>query len=149
MIIRPATPDDYPQWLVLWDAYNAFYERQGPTALPAEVTETTWRRFFNPEEPVHAVIAEEAGQLVGIAHYLFHRSTTAVARTCYLQDLFTTEEARGRGIASALIDAVAAAAKEEGAARVYWQTHEDNSRARALYDRIAERSGFLVYRKLL
>ena len=149
MIIRPPKLEDHPQWLALWNGYNAFYERHGPTALPREITETTWRRFFNPSEPVHALVAETDGRLVGLAHYLFHSSTTSITPTCYLQDLFTSEQARGRGIASALVERVAAAAKEEGSSRVYWQTHENNLRARALYDRIAERSGFLIYRKSL
>jgi GNAT superfamily N-acetyltransferase len=147
MIIREPTSDDYPQWLTLWDGYNAFYERAGPTALPAEVTQTTWQRFFDPEEPVHALVAELDDRLIGLAHFLFHRSTTSIAPTCYLQDLFTTEAARGRGVATALVDRVAGAARAQGSARVYWQTHEENLRARKLYDRIAERSGFIVYRK--
>jgi GNAT superfamily N-acetyltransferase len=146
MIIRLSRPDDKRQWLALWDGYNRFYERQGPTALPDEVTETTWRRFFDETEPVHALVAEIEGRLVGFTHYLFHRSTTSIGPNCYLQDLFVLEEARGRGVASALIDAVGRAAKEQGAQRIYWQTHENNQRARALYDRIAERSGFLIYR---
>ncbi|WP_395621989.1 GNAT family N-acetyltransferase [Sphingomonas daechungensis] len=146
MIIRLPRPDDKRQWLALWDGYNRFYERHGPTALPDEVTETTWRRFFDENEPVHAIVAEIEGRLVGFTHYLFHRSTTSIGPNCYLQDLFVLEEARGRGAASALIDAVGRAAKEQGAQRVYWQTHENNQRARALYDRIAERSGFLIYR---
>ena len=146
MIIRLPRPDDKRQWLALWDGYNRFYERQGPTALPDEVTETTWRRFFDENEPVHAIVAEIEGHLVGFTHYLFHRSTTSIGPNCYLQDLFVLEEARGQGVASALIDAVGRAAKEQGAQRVYWQTHENNQRARALYDRIAERSGFLIYR---
>ncbi|GAA4749620.1 GNAT family N-acetyltransferase [Sphingomonas daechungensis] len=146
MIIRLPRPDDKRQWLALWDGYNRFYERHGPTALPDEVTETTWRRSFDENEPVHAIVAEIEGRLVGFTHYLFHRSTTSIGPNCYLQDLFVLEEARGRGVASALIDAVGRAAKEQGAQRVYWQTHENNQRARALYDRIAERSGFLIYR---
>src|SRR3546814_9373381 len=72
--------------------------------------------------------------------------TTSIADICYLQDLFTAEAARGRGIASALILRVAEEARAAGAVRVYWQTHETNNTARRLYDAIAERSGFLVYR---
>ena len=98
---------------------------------------------------MHALVAEEGGQLVGLAHYLFHRSTTAIGDSCYLQDLFTVPAARGRGIAQALIGAVYERATHAGAARVYWQTHETNATAQRLYDRVAERSGFIVYRKLL
>lgn len=149
LIIREATLADQSQWLSLWDGYNAFYGREGPTALPPETTESTWRRFFDPEEPVHALVAEQEGQLIGLAHFLFHRSTTSIPSTCYLQDLFTSEAARGQGVATALVDRVSEEARARGAQRVYWQTHEDNLQARRLYDRIAERSGFIIYRKVL
>ena len=149
MVIREPTPDDFDQWLPLWDGYNAFYGREGPTALSPEITNVTWRRFFDADEPVHALVADQDGQLVGLAHFLFHRSTISVSPTCYLQDLFTSEAARGGGVATALVDRVSDEAKAKGSERVYWQTHETNLRARKLYDRIAERSGFIVYRKAL
>lgn len=143
--VRAANPDDLDRWLPLWTAYNAFYER----VLPDEITRTTWIRFFDPDEPVHALVAEQSGAIVGIVHYLFHRSTSMIQPTCYLQDLYTDEALRGRGIGRALIEAVYAKAKEAGAGRVYWQTHETNTTAQRLYDRIADRSGFIVYRKIL
>jgi len=146
LIIRPLAPADHDQWRPLWDGYNAFYERSGPTALPDAITQATWQRFFDPAEPVHALVAEEDGRIVGLAHYLFHRSTTAIADVCYLQDLFVAEAARGLGHARALIEAVRERARSAGAARLYWQTHESNAAARRLYDTLAERSGFIVYR---
>jgi len=109
----------------------------------------TWSRFFDAYEPVHALVAEDGGELVGLAHYLFHRSTIQIAPTCYLQDLFTSAAARGRGVGRALIAAVYERAAAADAGRVYWQTHETNSTAMALYDKVAERSGFVVYRKML
>jgi GNAT superfamily N-acetyltransferase len=147
--IRPVQPTDYNLWAVLWDGYNAFYGRSGPTALDPEITRTTWARFFDPAEPVHALVAEADGRLLGLTHYLFHRSTTAIPLTCYLQDLFTDEAERGRGVGRALIEAVYAAAAQAGAFRVYWLTHETNHVAQALYDRLAERSGFIVYTKAI
>ncbi len=134
---------------MLWDGYNAFYGRQGPTALPAEVTRTTWSRFFDTNEPVHAAVAEGSDKLLGLVHYIFHRSTTQRAPVCYLQDLFTVEEARGKGVGRALIEAVYDRAKDAGSGRVYWQTHETNATAMLLYDQVAERPGFVVYRKAL
>ena len=149
MIVRPVERADFDRWLPLWNGYNAFYGRSGATALSEDITRTTWSRFFEAAEPVRALVAERDGELAGLAHYLFHRSTIAIADTCYLQDLYTTEAARGHGVGQALIEAVYAAAAKAGSARVYWQTHETNATARRLYDRVAERSGFLVYRRLL
>jgi GNAT superfamily N-acetyltransferase len=84
---------------------------------------------------------------VGLAHYLFHRSTTMLGPICYLQDLFTDAASRGKGVGRALIEAVYERARRAGSLRVYWQTHETNLVARKLYDEVAERSGFIVYRK--
>ena len=146
--IRFVERRDYAEWLALWEGYNAFYGRSGPTALPPDITEMTWTRFFDAHEPVHALVAEGEGGLIGLAHYLFHRSTTAIAPSCYMQDLFTSEAARGKGVGRALINEVYEQAKMAGSPRVYWQTHETNVTAMQLYDKVAERSGFLVYRKL-
>ena len=147
--IRFITRQDYAQWLPLWDGYNAFYGRTGPTALVPEITAMTWQRFFDAYEPVHALVAEQDGQLLGLTHYLLHRSTTAIAPNFYLQDLFTNAAARGKGVGRALINGVYARAKEAGSTRVYWLTHETNRTARLLYDKVAENSGFVVYRKML
>jgi GNAT superfamily N-acetyltransferase len=147
LTIRPLRREDREAWVPLWDGYNAFYGRAGATALPGEITDTTWERFFDPGEPVHALVAEADGELVGLTHYLFHRTTTSLAPTCYLNDLFTSEAARGRGVGRALIQAVYDASKAAGARGVYWQTHETNAVARTLYDKVAQHSGFIVYSK--
>jgi GNAT superfamily N-acetyltransferase len=144
--VRPVRRDDFQSWQKLWDGYNAFYGRSGNTALPLEVTQMTWSRFFDSYEPMHAFVAVDAGMLLGLAHFLYHRSTIQIAPTCYLQDLFTTHASRGKGIGRALILAVYEHAKTTGSPRVYWQTHETNAAAMALYDKVAEKSGFLVYR---
>ncbi len=144
--IRAVDHGDFDQWRVLWDGYNAFYGRAGATALAPEITRETWRRLFDGYEPVHALVAEDDGQLLGFAHYIFHRSTIAIGPSCYLPDLFTDEAARGRGVGEALIREVWRLAKQAGAARFYWQTQESNTKARKLYDRLAERPGFIVYR---
>jgi len=149
LTIRAVTRQDYQHWLPLWDGYNAFYGRSGATALTPEVTAITWSRFFDAYEPVHALVAESRGELLGLAHYLFHRTTTTIAPLCYLNDLFTADAARGKGVGRALIEAVYDEARRAGSPRVYWQTHETNAVAQALYDKVAERSGFIVYRKAL
>ena len=149
LTIRDVARDDFPAWKPLWDGYNAFYGRSGPTALPSDVTRTTWSRFFDSDEPMHAVVAESSGTLLGLAHFLYHRSTANVMPACYLSDLFTVEEARGKGVGRALINAVYERAAAAGAHRVYWLTHETNTVAMRLYDTVAEKSGFIVYRKAL
>jgi len=131
--VRPVRDGDVDGWLPMWEAYTASYGRTGPTALPAEITATTSARFLDPTEPVHALVADTGNGLVGPAHYLFHRSTTAIAYSCHLQDLFTTEEARGKGVGRALIEAVSERA--EGSGR--------------LHDAVADRTEFIVYAKSL
>jgi GNAT superfamily N-acetyltransferase len=145
--IRDARESDFAKWKPLWDGYNAFYGREGATALPDEITDLTWSRFFDGYEPIHALVAEHAGKLTGLVHYLFHRSSTQPRSNCYLQDLFTVESARGQGIGRALIEEVYRRAAQAGSGRVYWQTHESNATARMLYDKVAEKSGFIIYRK--
>jgi GNAT superfamily N-acetyltransferase len=149
LIVRPLRKADFDAWKPLWDGYNAFYKREGPTALASEVTAMTWQRFFDPYEPVHGVVAECDGKLVGTVHYLYHRSTTQIAPNCYLQDLFTAPTERGRGVGRALIAAVYAAAHRDGSPRVYWQTHETNAAGRTLYDKVAQHLGFIVYSKIV
>jgi len=145
--VRPVRGADFPQWQVLWEGYNAFYGRSGDTALPADTTRMTWSRFFDSYEPVHALVAEAAQGLVGLTHFLYHRSTIQIPPTCYLSDLFTADAVRGQGVGRALIAAVYEHARLAGSPRVYWQTHETNAVAMCLYDQVAERSGFLVYRR--
>jgi GNAT superfamily N-acetyltransferase len=142
---RPILRSDYDDWRALWDAYNAFYGRIGPTTLPEQITQATWERFFDLSEPVHALVAEESGRVISFAHYLFHRSTTRLHDVCYLQDLFTAEHVRGLGIGRRLIEAVYKAARNAGSSRVYWQTQTNNRAARALYDKVAQHLGFIVY----
>jgi len=141
--VRAARREDFAQWEPLWDGYTRFYEREPD----AKLTAITWQRFFDPYEPMHVLVAELDGKIVGIVHYLYHRSTSIIEPTCYLQDLFTAHGLRGKGVGRALIEAVYGRAKEAGATRVYWMTHETNHTAMKLYDNIADKSGFLQYRK--
>ncbi|AOI62206.1 GNAT family acetyltransferase [Burkholderia territorii] len=149
LTVRPVRHDDFDDWLPLWDGYNRFYGRFGDTALPREITQLTWSRFLDDDEPVHACVAERNGRLVGLVHFLYHRSTTLIGPTCYLQDLFTLESERGKGVGRALIEAVYDTAHAQRAERVYWQTHETNHTAMRLYDTVAEKTGFVIYRKVL
>jgi GNAT superfamily N-acetyltransferase len=152
--VRFVTRGDYAEWLPLWEGYNEFYKRVGATALPDAITRVTWERFFDAYEPVYAMVAEDitaekTERLVGLVHYLWHRSTITIEPTCYLQDLFTAEGARGKGVGRALIEAVYEQARLAGVAQVYWRTHATNAKARRLYDQVAEESGSLVYKRRL
>ena len=147
--VRPLRPDDQAAWRPLWDGYNTFYGRAGATALDEKVTAMTWQRFFDGYEPMHALVAEQGGRLVGLVHYLFHRSTTQIGPSCYLQDLFTDAGVRGQGIGAALIAAVAERARASGSPRLYWMTQDSNAAAMRLYDRVAEKPGFVIYRQML
>jgi GNAT superfamily N-acetyltransferase len=142
--VRPLRPDERAAWEPLWNGYLTFYE----TSVTPDVTEAAWRRLHDLAEPMFGLGAYAEGELVGIVHYLFHRSFWTIGDYCYLQDLFVSEVARGKGAGRALIQAVERAAREAGASRVHWLTKEDNHTARALYDTLADRSGFIQYRKL-
>jgi GNAT superfamily N-acetyltransferase len=148
-LIRTVQADDFDSWKLLWDGYNAFYGRKDETALPEDITARTWARFFDAYEPIHALVADQEGQLLGLVHYIFHRSTIALTTNCYLQDSFTLESARGQGVGRALIEEVYRRAQIAGSSRVYWHTHETNATAMQLYDKVAEKSGFVVYRKTM
>jgi len=133
------TADDRADWQELFRGYNEFYQHD----LPAETYDRAWAEFAD-DSRMHALGAKLDGRLVGITHFLQHANTTA-ADVCYLQDLFTAPDVRGRGVARALIGAVTDWARAHGCGRVYWHTHESNATARLLYDKVAENRGFIQY----
>ena len=140
--IRPLFPADFSEWLPLWKGYQEFYD----VDLSDEVNETTWARLMDPNEQMFALGAFNDEILVGISHYHLYRSTWLAGWTCYLHDLYTSPESRGRGVARALIEAVRDSAIENGAEKLFWLTHSTNSQARSLYDQIAQSTGFIHYR---
>jgi GNAT superfamily N-acetyltransferase len=145
VVIRPIGEDEREAWNPLWADYLAFYK----TTLTRDVSDLAWTRFHDPDEPIFALGGYVDGELMGIAHYLFHRSTWAPYRYCYLEDLFVADAARGKGLGRALIEAVYAKAEAANASRVYWLTQSSNAQARALYDKVADNLGFIQYRKVV
>ncbi|MBZ6075040.1 GNAT family N-acetyltransferase [Microvirga puerhi] len=144
ILIRPFQPGDRDGWNPLWQGYLTFYK----SSLPPETTDLTWSRLLDPAEPMYGLAAVLDGEIIGIVHYLYHRSTWSPGNYCYLQDLFTSEKARNRGVGRSLIEEVYGRAQADGASRVYWLTHETNTTAQILYDKVAAKSGFIQYRKL-
>lgn len=143
--IRPLAPTDEHAWRPLWAGYLRFYRAEVPT----DVTAGTWARLMDPGSGIFGLGAEQDGRLVGLCHALFHPSTWSLAPSCYLQDLFVDPGARGSGAARALILSCEAEARARGASRLYWLTQEYNGPARSLYDTLAARTSFVVYRKPL
>ena len=143
--IRPVSVDDNAAWLPLWQAYLRFYN----TELPDTVTQSTWQRFLDPGELTHAALAWADGKAVGMVHYIYHRSNWSIENSCYLQDLLVVPQVRGTGVGRLLIEHVYATAKADGCCKVHWLTHETNATAIQLYERIAERPGFIQFRKAL
>lgn len=142
--VRNARAEDRAAWESLWAGYLEFYNSE----LPRAVTDTTWSRFHDAREPMQCLVAEDAdSSLLGFTNIVFHRGTWAVGDFCYLEDLFVAPAARNRGVARALIEAVYALADERGAERVYWLTHETNTTARILYDKVARHRGFIQYQR--
>ncbi len=142
--IRPVVAEDEPAWRMLWGAYLDYYE----TTVSEPVYTTTFRRLLSGkrEEP-HGLMAFADGRAVGLAHYILHRTCWKVEEVCYLQDLFTAPDARGRGVARSLIAAVYAAADTAGTPAVYWLTQEFNYRGRMLYDQVGTKSPFIRYNR--
>lgn len=144
--IRPLTPGDEKDWRRLFRDYLAFYE----TELPESTYQATWQRLNSglPHE-FACLLAVVEGKPVGLAHYLFHRSCWLESNACYLQDLYADPEMRGLGIGRALLEGVYARARAEGAGEVHWETANHNHTAQRLYDRIATKTPFIVYQKML
>jgi len=145
MIVTSVTQDDRAAWAPLWQAYLTFYRHP----LPDEITDLTFARFLDDAEPIGMMVAKVGGTMLGFATWVQHRSTWAQEGYCYLEDLYVAEEARGRGVGRALIVAVAEAATARGAERMYWVTEGPNATAQALYDKVADRTDYVQYRKTL
>ena len=141
--VRELRAGDRVSWDALWAGYVAFYKHE----LAPAITELTWTRLMNPAEQPYGVVAVAGGEVVGFVHYHFHLSTWSASGYCYLEDLFVSQAARGKGAGRALIEAVYRAADERGATRVYWQTEASNRQARELYDKVAELTHFIQYRR--
>ena len=143
--VRPLVASEHDKWLRLWRGYQTFYQ----VSISDEVSAETWRRFHDPREPIFALGGFIDSALYGFTHYIFHRSCWAIENYCYLQDLYTAPEKRGNGLGTALIQAVYNRARNAGANRVHWLTTGSNKTACTIYDRLAEKSGFIQYRIIL
>jgi GNAT superfamily N-acetyltransferase len=141
--VRNLVETDHNAWLPLWRAYQEFYEAE----IPEETTRVTWERILDSREPVFGAVALAGDRVVGFVHWLYHRSCWTIGNSAYLQDLFVIPDHRGSGVGRKLIEHVFAAARIGGCSKVYWLTHETNKNAMLLYDRIAQRSGFIQYEK--
>lgn len=145
IVIRPLGPADHAAWMPLWRGYQSFYQ----TDIPDEVSAVTWARLLDPTEPMGGALAWQSDRAVGLVHHIRHRSCWTTGDYCYLQDLFVAADIRGGGVGRRLIGHVYDIAHAAGCARVYWLTHETNTTAMQLYDKVADRSGFVQYRKSL
>ena len=138
--IAPLKISEHARWAELWSDYQRFYG----VDIPAAVTENTWQRLQDGR--VHGLGARNsADHLIGIVHFLYHQDTWSMAPACYLQDLYVDTALRGTGCGRMLIEAVAAAAQAAGANSPYWVTHESNTVARRLYERLGKNHGFIQY----
>ncbi len=145
VLARTLEAKDYAEWLPLWKGYQAFYKAD----LAEKVTQESFRRMLDEREPTFGALAWVGGRAIGMVHWIFHRSNWSIGDYCYLQDLFVDERSRALGTGRMLIEHVYEQARAAGCSRVYWLTHESNQTAMHLYDRVAERSGFVQYRKML
>ncbi|MFB4391271.1 MULTISPECIES: GNAT family N-acetyltransferase [unclassified Pseudomonas] len=143
--LRPVGAHDHAAWLALWQAYLRFYQ----TELAEDVSLSTWQRLLDPSEPTNAALAWMDGKAAGMVNWIYHRSNWSIENSCYLQDLYVDDTQRGLGIGRQLIEHVYATAKQAGCVKVHWLTHETNATAISLYEQVAERPGFIQFRKPL
>ncbi|WP_297841475.1 GNAT family N-acetyltransferase [Pseudomonas sp.] len=143
--IRPVTEKDHAAWLPLWKAYLTFYK----TELADSVSDVTWQRILDPGEPTNAALAWDGDKAIGMVHFIYHRSNWSIKNACYLQDLIVDAQQRGTGVGRQLIEFVYSTARENNCDKVHWLTHETNATAIQLYERIAERPGYIQFRKPL
>jgi GNAT superfamily N-acetyltransferase len=143
--IAPLRDTDRRAWQPLWDAYLEFYEAE----LSPEITDDVFARLVAGRDLHGAIAWGDKGEPLGLVHWLFHPSTWSASDYCYLEDLFVSPDARGLGIGRALIEHVDEAARQLGATKVYWLTHESNTTAQALYDRVSDKTGFIHYERPL
>ena len=143
--VVPIQQQDYSEWIKYWLAYQDFYK----VVLSSTTTQMTWQRFFDADEPVYCAIAKQGEHVLGLVHYVIHRSTWAVQNFCYLEDLYVSPNVRGQHIGKRLIEYVQQQATTEHCARLYWHTQETNQTAQKLYNWIAEKPGIIEYRMAL
>ena len=140
--IRKIEARDEARWRVLWDGYCRFYERE----ISEPITRHTWTRIMDFTSPVHAIVADDVNDgVIGMANYILHENTWTLTPVCYLEDLFVDPACRAVGVGKQLIDWLVAEMKAQGWSRLYWNTKENNYRARGLYDKFTPHSGFLRY----
>lgn len=145
MQLRKIVEQDYEGWLQLWHGYQEFYK----VNLSPEFSQLTFSRLLNENEEMGCFVIEQEQELIGLVHYIFHRSTWTEGNYCYLQDLFVKKDSRSKGLGKQLVEAVYTEAEKQNCSRVYWLTHETNYQARILYDQLADNTGFIQYRKNL
>jgi GNAT superfamily N-acetyltransferase len=140
--IRPVSEADYPAWKDLWEQYMVFYE----TELTPDHTDRLWQRLLDDGDPAECLVADLAGEVAGIAQFFPHTDLWEDRPVCYLSDLYVDPAWRGQGIGATLIRAVQSHARDRDWGHVYWQTAEDNHRARGMYDKLTGgASGFIIY----
>jgi ribosomal protein S18 acetylase RimI-like enzyme len=140
--IRDARPEDESRWRDLWKDYLEFYD----VTVDESITDSTWRRVFDPASAIFMRVAELDGKVMGFTLSLTHEGTWIDGKDCYLEDLFVDSAARGRGLGRSLMDDLVSLCRQNGWSRLYWHTSENNKTARALYDSYVENDGHIRYR---
>jgi GNAT superfamily N-acetyltransferase len=140
--VRDLTAADEPAWRRLWAGYCNFYE----AVLSDEQTNFTWARLIDPASSIKGLIAENAeGRVIGMCNFILHENTWTSSPVCYLEDLYVEHSLRGDGVGEAMIQELTDRMKIEGWSRIYWNTKENNYRARGLYDKFTRADGFVRY----
>jgi GNAT superfamily N-acetyltransferase len=144
--VVPLAPEHRAGWERLYAGYAAFYKVEQTAAMRA----TAWGWLMDPGHEVNGLVAlDGSGEPVGLAHYRPFARPLRAALGGFLDDLFVDPAMRGRRVADALIEAVAAIGRERGWTVIRWITADDNYRGRGVYDRLATRTMWITYDKAL
>ena len=144
MNVKVSAPDtgDREAWALLYRGYAEFYQ----VPMTDGILDTVWQWIRDDGNPFFGLIAkDEQGRAVGLMHCRQMPSPLRGALVGFLDDLFVLPEARGQGVVEQLYAALESLGREQGWPLIRWITAEDNGRARAVYDKLADRTHWVTY----
>ena len=140
--VRKIEPADRNGWEKLYYGYAEFYQ----VPMNTQILDTVWAWIHDDTNPFFGLIAvDEQGQALGMMHCRQMPSPLRGAQVGFLDDLFVSPAARGQGVVEMLYAALNELGREQGWPFIRWITAEDNARARAVYDKLSDKTHWVTY----